>query len=746
MLKCFVVADETMPDHVQWSKMWYGRLRDNLKTTNAEWDISEFSIRRCALDDPDHQADVALAFQSLCEGLERAVLGDNSSDRYIGIVDARKYEDIDAIQSLTSVQGLLILSFPEVLWLPSVGRGDSLETESDSWLSLPRAINLSLGGYTPLFDGTGLRSHLIERRETSSLKYSRKDVCLAIDEEKDFSLFNSYVAFRFGYRAYPIMTWRVANEILNKDRTCLPVVSGCEIDDDATVVAFEDAFVEFIDGTREVNKAHAIGDKRDRAWPLLSGADYRILTTAAEPSEKIVETESADHVRIKTYFSTAKAAVSDVSSGLLGWSCKLKERYKRMIFNLLAGGWMGVWLWNLVVASVVGFALIGCLFSCPILFIPAIFIVFILLGVAQSGLSSLLAKIVGRDSVLSRWLDIRSQWRYFPRMYEFHCPQIQIHKHLRPYWCMVKKPVSGVFGLRNECGLPNGRSFAGFMTARGVRAVYRHAVEGAVPTETGYVLPNSNHASPGMALAVATSLIRRAERMKGSVTDVEGAIHAAVLATCAYELLGHKTPAVSIEALALRHYFEVEAECEFPGIRAKFDMKDRYTDFHNSMWQICRTSQGRVRESLFASGMAEICDTLASLLHEHGKHEEAAFFSRRSRHMHRLMLPNVMRSLLAFPEWCVRSKINFATSLVFTVLLFVLYAHMVIDPSWDGADLFKNAYLMLFSTQPDMTLERLKDNPALLTTATVVVQVMRQLMLIHVGFLAALFYDFMHRK
>ena len=34
--------------------------------------------------------------------------------------------------------------------------------------------------------------------------------------------------------------------------------------------------------------------------------------------------------------------------------------------------------------------------------------------------------------------------------------------------------------------------------------------------------------------------------------DVKDAIHAAVLATSAYELLGHMTPALSIEPLELR--------------------------------------------------------------------------------------------------------------------------------------------------------------------------------------------------
>ena len=80
---------------------------------------------------------------------------------------------------------------------------------------------------------------------------------------------------------------------------------------------------------------------------------------------------------------------------------------------------------------------------------------------------------------------------------------------------------------------------------------------------------------------------------------------------------------------------------------------------------------------------------------------------------------------------------------------------------------------LLFSTQPNMDLTEImtkanptKDGPILkflemlgviklkstqlledeIASATVVVQAMRQLALIHIGFLAALFYDFMHRK
>lgn len=402
-------------------------------------------------------------------------------------------------------------------------------------------------------------------------------------------------------------------------------------------------------------------------------------------------------------------------------------------------------IWNALAFLVVGTMLVVTLFRCPVLFIPLLFAVFAICALAQLCLSHLVDIMFGRDSAPSLWLKIRSQWRFFPRLFENHFPLRVIHRYRGSFWCMVGKPISGIFGLRNKCGLPNGRNYDGLLTSDEVCAVYRHATAGVFATETGREIPGVSHAAPGMAQEVATFLISRAEQMKAVVSDVEGAIHAAVLATCAYELLGNKTPALSVEALKLRHYFEVLAECEFPGVRAKFDMRDRYTDIHNSMWQVCRTSQGRVRQSLFVSSMAEICDCLSSLLRENGKFEEAAFFTRKSRHMHRLLLPGFLRNLLAYPEWTVRSKGNFAFSVILLLLLFLVYFYVKLKPGFGFVDLLPQTYLMLFATQPNVPdfIEKLTLDKAV---AEIVVQVMRQLVLIHVAFLAALFYDFMNRK
>lgn len=749
MLRCFVIADAESADAVQWALDQERRLCDALRAKQYEhYELFTQLIPKLLLGDVDNQQKIKAVFETLTGRICAKSAGTySSSDRAVGILDARLFPKIEAIPILSSSQGLLMLAFPEILWVPCLSQKHVWEDREDGELSVPVAIDLALGGFSPLFDGTGLRSTLLSKRDASPLKYARQDIAVAVDEERHFACFNAYVAFRFGYRAFPVMTNRVAERVLKCDRNKIPTAVGCRLTDDPTVVAFEDAFVEFADLNAMDNGLHALGCQRNQQWTLLANADYRVLTTAADDSERIAEDEFGGCVSAKSFFTMPPLPFANIMQGKKSCLRRFLFRTSRVLFNGLAGGCRSVLIWNVLVFLVVGTMLVVTLFRCPVLFIPLLFAVFAICALAQLCVSHLVDIMFGRDSAPSLWLKIRSQWRFFPRLFENHFPLRAIHRRLGNFWCMVDKPISGVFGLRNKCGLPNGRNYDGLLTSDEVCAVYRHATAGVFATETGREIQGASHAAPGMAQDVAAFLISRAEQMKVVVSDVEGAIHAAVLATCAYELLGNKTPALSVEALRLRHYFEVLAECEFPGVRAKFDMRDRYTDIHNSMWQVCRTSQGKVRQSLFVSSMAGICDCLASLLRENGKFEEAAFFSRKSRHMHRLLLPGLLRNLLAYPEWAVRSKGNFAFSVIALLSLFVVYFYINRGPELSLSHLISQTYLMLFATQPDVSTFADKFKLTIgKTTAEIVVQVMRQLVLIHVAFLAALFYDFMNRK
>ena len=776
------------------SHEWIKKQRDCFKTVPCK----QFEARVIPqlASGADRLGSVRDVYHGIARVLGAAIEDAPSTDRFVGVLDSRLYSNMgkgkDGMSSLQTVQGLLILAFPDVLWVP-VFRGGDEAAKND----IKTALDLVAGGFNPIFDGTGIRGMLMRNHEPNSeYLYNRDDVAVTIDEECHFAELTAYTAFRFGYRAYPVSTGRLAGQVLNVDKKeSLPSIANATVPKDATLIVVEDGFVEFPDLTQKENEKHLLGIGRDKQWRLLNDANLRILATASGPDELVAfngRTEngvSGANERIKPNL-TAKAwfdgekkkDLNCVKGSVLHHWC---EKLNRRVFNLFAGLMSCVFVVDFFKFVVIIGSLVGILFCCPIFLIPALFFLFVVFGWCRYVLS--LTPV--RHSRIWTFFKIRSQWRLYPKLYVNHVPREEIRPNetnfeqsaaessvidnVPQYWCLVRKPLGGIFGLRNQCGLPNGRGFEGQLDKDSVQKCYQNALKGLAPTRTGNSPESSNHSAYGMTSDLAVDLIGRARSLKNRGLGIEDAIHAAVLATCAYELLGHKTPALSIEALGLRHYCEVMAECEFPGVRARMDMEDRLIDIHNSMSQICRASNGDIREEMFESGMAAICDSLSELLRSRGRNEEAAFLSRQSRHMHRLLLSPFLRNLLAFPEWAVRGKLNFFTSLSIFLVVFALYYMFKIDSGADISDVLAKMYELLFSTQPNMDLTEImikanptKDGPILkflemlgviklkstqfledeIASATVVVQAMRQLALIHIGFLAALFYDFMHRK
>lgn len=713
------------------------------------------------------------AYHVIADLLGDAIGKATPSDRFVAILDARRKSNLQEISSLHSVQGLLILAFPDVLWIP-VFKGEEKASEK----AIPAALDLAAGEFNPMFDGTGVRGELMRfHRPNSVYPYNRNDVAVSIDEERHFAELTAYTAFRFGYRAYSVSTDRLARQVIGIDaKERLPSLAGARVSPEASLVVLEDRDVEFPDVDQTQNKRHRFGGGREEVWPLLKEANYRVLATAAGAEETIdgpcKRVKSDDKLTTVGEWFREKGFIA-IGNGKQETWMRFVEKFCRLTLNLFAGGMWYIWAWNVIKGLLVVGILWELLVHCPIMLIPSLFLGIAVFGVFRNAIVRGLLLLFGHHEPIRRLFKIRDQWRFYPKLYPSHCPLRKVQRKSAKYWCHVRKPFGGMFELRNQCGLPNGRGFDGLLNKQNVKDVYKNALSGRAPTVTGGALEDSSHAAYGMTLDISTDLIRRARALKDRGGGIEDALHAAVLATCAYELLGHKTPALSIEALGLRHYCEVMAECEFPGVRARLDVEDRLVDIHNSLSQICRASNGAVREEMFENGMAVICDNLSELLRSRGRYEETAFLSRQSRYMHRLLLPPFLRSLLAFPEWAVRSKINFFTSLTIFLGVFAIYYKIRIDTGADFSDVLAKMYELLFSTQPNMDLTEIMatakprdvktvveiseslqlavfnvdpELKARISSATVVVQAMRQLALIHIGFLAALFYDFMHRK
>jgi hypothetical protein len=240
-----------------------------------------------------------------------------------------------------------------------------------------------------------------------------------------------------------------------------------------------------------------------------------------------------------------------------------------------------------------------------------------------------------------------------------------------------------------------------------------------------------------MAMEIAVRLLRRAEWLvaEDKIIDAEGAVHGAVLATVAGELLDSKTPAVSIEALTWKQYFEIKAECEFIGVQAHPDMVDRYIDIHNAVRRICQSPDGLVREDVYNSGMAELMDKLSDLLSEKGKREESQFFAKKARMFHRRLMNPIARTVLAYPEWLLRSAWHVVIGLAVLAVVFCVYWILREQTALDMPSALSKTYEVLFC-----------DEPVLTGNNSVIIRTARLISMLHLAFLGLCFWDSMQRK
>lgn len=719
-------------------------------------------------------------FRECAEAIEREIRdGDLVHDRFIGVLDFPRAVGAKDIHALSSVQGMLILAFPEIQWVP-LFKDAKLFDESEIFKKfdekkakdgekkgeLPKkgkrdepcemnfdlALELCKGNYTPLFDGDGLRGWLMKRvhggdEEDKGWFFTRRDIALVVDEEPHFVYMNSYTAYRFGYRVYPISSGRCADRLL-REKGRLPCVRGLptkkkesEPDYDPTVIAFEDVCLQFPDRTASYENETAFGHWRDENFNVLRDCHLRVISTASQKGEKFVTGADGGKMLPGKYF--AGHASSDgrpyrqcdkrrdtFRLGLARWWAHCKRRALN-----ICGDWFGYWFFTSLDFAVMATLLIGTFFWKPAWAVPVVVAVFVFRGLFGQKILHQVRRVIGKIPFLEKMRICREQKPFMPLVFVNHDTQKDVHDHKVVRWCVAQKPLAGIFGLRNWCGLPNGRGFKGIDSAEDIKRLYRKA---RTKFQFSYdeVINESGHAAPGAAQEVATFLLRRCERMKDGIIDADGAIHAAVLATVATELLNYKTPALSIEALHWKHYYEVRAECEFVGVRHREDMEDRYIDIHNSLRRICASGSGKVRAEVFNSGAAELIDALVRLLTENGKLDEAAFFVRKSRMLHRRLLRPMARAFLAYPEWVLRTPFNFACSICGFFLLFWVYWFLQYPDKG-----------IWWAFGQSMTVVISRNNvDAITPEQEIVVTLAKQVGILHLAFLAGNFMTFMQRK
>jgi len=192
---------------------------------------------------------------------------------------------------------------------------------------------------------------------------------------------------------------------------------------------------------------------------------------------------------------------------------------------------------------------------------------------------------------------------------------------------VVLKPTRGMFDLWKRAGL-----------------FRRHFKAGRPGNAPGYCWPPlkpatdatdiRGHGAPGKLLLVAEKLIDRAGAALDRVRSVEDAVRGAVLATEALELTGGRTPTTAIEALSLKHRFEILAECQFSGVENNLSIKRRLDEVYQNTTAICGWFTSRQRQNAILNARMHILNQLVHTLREQNQFDEEQICMNRVRQIH----------------------------------------------------------------------------------------------------------------
>lgn len=246
------------------------------------------------------------------------------------------------------ILGMLILSFPEVHWAiegaislcPTKGFWRdahllplTIEESNDPLLAgemVKTAIGLSAMGYSPLFDGSGLRNIVRRamRKHSGKQDIPTREWCsLALDDEVNYALMHAYAAYRFGMKAIPVHTFTLARRLLGKGGETLR-----KRDLDLQVV-FEDVFLALPDGLDGLSDLSRL---RHQQFPGLEDPPHRLLVTLGMRQPDEPEKWERNRVYIAQQRSAGKNVgfVAKPHAGIFGFWDRSTLR-RRLHWNFL---------------------------------------------------------------------------------------------------------------------------------------------------------------------------------------------------------------------------------------------------------------------------------------------------------------------------------------------------------------------------------------------------------------------------
>jgi hypothetical protein len=222
----------------------------------------------------------------------------------------------------------------------------------------------------------------------------------------------------------------------------------------------------------------------------------------------------------------------------------------------------------------------------------------------------------------------------------------------------VFKPAKGMLGLWKDADLPVAPGFAW------------------PPSPTQIKTENGGHGSPGKLMLVAGTLIRRSRGLLDRTSSVGAAIRGAVLAIDALELTGGRTPTFAVDALTLKHHFEVMAECRFAGVAHQIETTLRWKDIEAETENISRWFQKKEMKKAKLNARMYVLNDLLRVFRENNKFAEEQYCMIRVRRLHNNLWMTqrwgrfVFLPFLRYFELLMTSVLWFVTCVSIWVLIF----------------------------------------------------------------------------
>ena len=253
----------------------------------------------------------------------------------------------------------------------------------------------------------------------------------------------------------------------------------------------------------------------------------------------------------------------------------------------------------------------------------------------------------------------------------------------------VRKPHSGIFSFWRRSGLAELR-FDDCDEGKSRR--------GKAP---GFIWPPSGddeheaagHSSPGILVEIARFMLLRAERLLAAgVATVEQAVQGAVLASDALELLGGKTPTMSAQALALKHQFELHAECQFCGVEHHLDMRDRLNEIERDAKVIARWYHPSIKKKTALNIRLDVVNKLVRILRDYNQFDEERYCMVEARRLHRKLYirgrwwRRGIAPFVWYADWLLSSFPRFAGAIgIWVATIWAVY-HLLGIEAGDGED------------------------------------------------------------